>query len=213
MRQTGKHCKRVLETPKLTHVNKTKEYINVLSKSKSAIPPLFIVPDVLSSASAKVKLFAKNSSSSSDLDESGISLPVFPPRTNLKLHNISVTPMSVKKVIINIYFSKLSDLCFPEEILTHCKPELSLVLPGFFNICLKESCFPDYWKVSSVILILKNAGERCIKKKCCLVCLLFVVGKVFEKRVNNRLVDHLEKCGLFLIYSMVSGLLKQLHIF
>ena len=35
------------------------------------------------------------------------------------------------------------------------------------------------------------------KKKCCLVCLLFVVGKVFEKRVNNRLVDHLEKCGLF----------------
>ena len=24
-----------------------------------------------------------------------------------------------------------------------------------------------------------------------------MVGKVFEKRVNNRLVDHLEKCGLF----------------
>ena len=71
LRQTSKHCKRVLETPKLTHVNKTKEYINVLSKSKSAILPLFIVPDVLSSASAKVKLFAKNSSSNSDLDESG----------------------------------------------------------------------------------------------------------------------------------------------
>ena len=53
----------------------------------------------------------------------GISLPVFPPRTNLKLHNISVTPRSVKKAIINIYFSKLSGLyCFPEEILNHCKP-------------------------------------------------------------------------------------------
>ena len=27
--------------------------------------------------------------------------------------------------------------------------------------------------------------------------LLFVVSKVFEKLVNNRIVDHLEKCGLF----------------
>ena len=27
--------------------------------------------------------------------------------------------------------------------------------------------------------------------------LLFVVSKVFEKLVNNRIVDHLEKCGFF----------------
>ena len=30
-----------------------------------------------------------------------------------------------------------------------------------------------------------------------LVSLLSVVSKVFEKLVNNRIVDHLEKCGLF----------------
>ena len=29
------------------------------------------------------------------------------------------------------------------------------------------------------------------------VSLLSVVGKVFEKLANNRIVDHLEKCGLF----------------
>ena len=29
------------------------------------------------------------------------------------------------------------------------------------------------------------------------VSLLSVVSKVFEKLVNNRIVDHLEKCGLF----------------
>ena len=40
-----------------------------------------------------------------------------------------------------------------------------------------------------------------------------MVSKVFEKLVNNRLVDHLEKCGLFLISSMVVGLLDQLQIF
>ena len=45
------------------------------------------------------------------------------------------------------------------------------------------------------------------------VSLLSVVSKVFEKLVNNRIVDHLEKCGLFLISSVVLGLLGQLQIF
>ena len=38
----------------------------------------------------------------SNLDESGISLPVFPSRTNLKLHDISVTSKMVRKVVINL---------------------------------------------------------------------------------------------------------------
>ena len=45
------------------------------------------------------------------------------------------------------------------------------------------------------------------------VSLLSVVSKVFEKLVFNRIVNHLEKCGLFLIFSMVIGLLDQLHTF
>ena len=43
----------------------------------------------------------------------------------------------------------------------------------------------------------KNVGEKSIIKKYCLVSLLSVVSKVFEKLVNNRIVDHLKKCGLF----------------
>ena len=39
------------------------------------------------------------------------------------------------------------------------------------------------------------------------VSLISVVSKVFEKPVNNRIVDHLEKRVFFLIYSMVLGLL------
>ena len=60
------------------------------------MPPLFNVLEVLSSASDKPKLFAKNFSKNSNLDDSNISLPVFPARTNLKLH-ISITPKIVKK--------------------------------------------------------------------------------------------------------------------
>ena len=75
---------------------------SVLNKGKSAIPPLFNGPEVLSSASDKAKLFAENFSKNSNLDDSGISLLVFPSRTNLKLHNISITPKMVKKVIMNL---------------------------------------------------------------------------------------------------------------
>ena len=74
-RQASNRCKRVLEAAKLAYVTKTKESItsqklrsrdfwrianSVLNKGKSAIPPLFNGPEVLSSASDKAELFAKN---------------------------------------------------------------------------------------------------------------------------------------------------------
>ena len=63
---------------------------------------------MLSFASDKAKLFAENLSKNSNLDDLGISLPVFHSRTNLKLYNISVTPKMVKKVIMNLDLAKTS---------------------------------------------------------------------------------------------------------
>ena len=82
-------------------------------------------------------------------------------------------------------------------VLKNCEPELPYILAKLFNKCLKESCFPDCWKVSSVVSVFKNVGERSTAKNYRPVSLLSVVSKVFEKLVNNRIVDHLEKCGLF----------------
>ena len=228
-REASNCCKRILEAAKLAHATKTKESItsqklgsrdfwrianSVLNKGKSAIPPLFNRPEVLSSASDKAKLFAKNFSKNSNLDDWGIPLPVFPSRTNLKLHNISITPKMVKKIITNLDSSKVSG---PDSIavvvLKNCEPELSYILAKFFNMCLKESCFPGSWKVSLVVPVFKNVGKRSIAKIYHPVSLLSVVSKVFEKLVINRIVDHLENCGLFLISSMVLGLLDQLQIF
>ena len=59
----------------------------------------------------------------------------------------------------------------------------------------------------------KNVGERSTAKNYGPVNLLSVVSKVFEKFVNNKTVGHLEKCGLFLISSLVLHLLDQLQIF
>ena len=82
-------------------------------------------------------------------------------------------------------------------VLKNCEPELSYILAKLFNKCLKESCFPDCWKVSFVVPVFKNVGERSTAKNYRPVSLLSLVSKVFEKLVNNRIVDHLEKCGLF----------------
>ena len=74
-RQASNRCKRVLEAAKLAYATKTKESItsqkicsrdfwrianSVPNKSKSAIPPLFNRPEVLSSASDKANYFLKN---------------------------------------------------------------------------------------------------------------------------------------------------------
>ena len=104
----------------------------------------------------------------------------------------------VRKVVMNLDLSKASGPdCIPVVILKNCEPELSYILAELFSNCLKESCFPDCWKVSSVVPVFKNVGERSMAKNYHPVRLLSVVSKAFEKLVNNRIVDHLEKCGLF----------------
>ena len=105
-------------------------------------------------------MFAENFYLNSNLDDSGISLPVFPSRTNLKLHNISVTPKMVRKVVMNLDLSKASGPdCIPVVVLKNCEPELSYILPELFSKCLKESFFPDCWKVSFVVPVFKNVVE------------------------------------------------------
>ena len=47
-----------------------------------------------------------------------------------------------------------------------------------------------------MVPVFKNVGEKPTAKNC-LVSFLSVVRKVFQKLVNNTVVDHFEKCGLF----------------
>ena len=83
--------------------------------------------------------------------------------------------------------------CIPVVVLKNCEPELSYILAELFNKCLKESCFPNCWKVSSVVPVFKNVRERSTAENYRPVSLFSVVSKV-------------------LISSMVLGLLDQLLI-
>ena len=48
-----------------------------------------------------------------------------------------------------------------------------------------------------MVPVFKNVGERSTAKNYRLVSLLSVVSKVFEKLVNNRIIEYLEKGVLF----------------
>ena len=152
---------------------------------------------MLPSASDQAKLFAENFSKNYNSNDSRISLPLFPSRTNLKLNNISITPKMVKKLIMNLDLLKASGAnCILVVVLKNCKPELSYILVELCNKCLKKSCFPDCLEVSLVAPVFKNVGEWFTAKSYHPVSLLSVVSKVFEKLVFNTVVDHLAKCGL-----------------
>ena len=52
-------------------------------------------------------MFAEIFSKNSNLDDSGMYLPVFSSRINMRLHNVPVTLDLVKKVIIDLDFCKV----------------------------------------------------------------------------------------------------------
>ena len=98
-------------------------------------------------------------------------------------------------------------------VLKNCETKLSYIPAELFNKCLKESCLPDCWKILSVVPVFKNVGERSTAINYRPVSLLSVVSKVFEKFINNRIVGHIEKCGLFSDFQYGLRLLSQLQIF
>ena len=70
----------------------------------------------------------------------------------------------VKKVIRNLDLSKASGPdCIPVVVPKNCELELSYILAELsyntINKCLKESGFPDCWKVSLWSLFLRMLGK------------------------------------------------------
>ena len=119
----------------------------------------------------------------------------------------------VKKIITNFNLPKSSSPdCIPVVVQKNYGPELSNILAELFNLCLKESYFSDCWKVSSMLPAFKNVRKRFTARNCHPIGLLYVISKVFEKLVNNRLVDHLEKCGLFSDFKCGFRFIDQLQI-
>ena len=114
------------------------------------------------SAFHKGKFFPKIFSKNSNLDDSGKYLPGFPIRTNLSYITFATLEL-VKKIVVDLDFCKASGRgCVPAVVLKNCKTELSYISANLFNMCLKESFFPDCSKISSVSSGSWNVGQRSI---------------------------------------------------
>ena len=74
-----------------------------------------------------------------------------------------------------------------------CEPGLPYILAELFNKCLMKFCFPDSWKVSSVVPVFKNVGERSMTRNYRHDSLRSFVSNVLEKLVYNRLGDRPKK--------------------
>ena len=100
----------------------------------------------------KAKLFTELFSKNTNLDDSGHELQTFNHRTDVPLSNMVVSQTVVKTAISKLDSSKaLGPDGISAVVLKDCEPELYFTLTDLLNICLKESCFSDCWKVSSVV--------------------------------------------------------------
>ena len=127
-----------------------------------------------------------------------VTLKLHSPLSNLKLHTIPIIPQLIKKVMSDLDSPNASGPdCVSVIVLRGCEPERNL----------RVSCCQYCQKLSAVDPVFKNVGERSTAKNYYPAGPLSVVVRIFEKRVNNELVDHFKKCGLFLVFSMVSGYL------
>ena len=123
--------------------------------------------------------------------------------------DILVTAYLVKMIISSLDSAKASGPdCTPVAILNNCERERSYILVDLFNMYLKESCFPDCWKVLSAAPAFKMFG-RDIPPKVITLFSLFD-RKFLEKLVPWNLWSQSKMKLFFLIYSMVSELLVQL---
>ena len=96
----------------------------------------------------------------------------------------------VEKVITDTDSSKASAPDYiPVVVLKNCESEPSYIPAELFNMCLKESCFPNCWKVSLVVPVFKNVGERSTAKTTTLlVFFLWLVKSLKNLKIIGLLI-------------------------
>ncbi|GBM34636.1 Putative protein in type-1 retrotransposable element R1DM, partial [Araneus ventricosus] len=65
-----------------------------------------------------------------------------------------------------------------------------------FNYCLRFGYFPKIWKEARIVLIPKANKDLTVFESYRPICLLAIWGKILDKLITHRLVDHLETNNL-----------------
>ena len=101
--------------------------------------------------------------------------------------------------------------CIAVVVLKNYEPELLYILADLPIMCLKEFCFRELWKVSSVVSLYECLG-KVYNKYFHPVSLLPVVAKICLNLEITDLLITSTNAAFLLINSIVLGLLFQLQI-
>ena len=153
-RTASNHCKRVIKNARELYAQSVKSKVaeqrlgshqfwqianRILNRSVRSIPTIINGPEVISSASDKAKLFAKNFAANSTLCDQGHQLPVFPPITDNTLCNIQISVRDVAKLIKNLDSSKATGPDgIPIIVLKKLQPELAPYLQNCLSVVLRR---------------------------------------------------------------------------
>ena len=81
--------------------------------------------------------------------------------------------------------------CILVVVLKNHQLELLYILAELFNMCLRESCFPDCWKVLLVLPVFKDVRERSAVKTCCPVGLVLNLDSLhawsYKKKKHKKI--------------------------
>lgn len=158
---------------------------------------MFLCWTVLSS-SLLLRSFAEVFSENSNLDKSGDCLISLPELKWIWLISLLLSRWPRKSLLLLILPVHLVLSIFQYLLtLENSVPEILHLLVDLYNACLKEPCFADCWKVSFVAPVLKTVGERSLSSVHCPVSILSFVNKIYEKLVNDKIVEHFKRCCVF----------------
>ena len=86
------------------------------------------------------------------------------------------------------------------SMITHLPPSALQYLTLIYNSCLSLGYFPEKWKVARVTFIHKPGKIKSNPSSYRPISLLSCLGKLFERLIATRLLDHFENSDLFNIF-------------
>ncbi|MCG8048002.1 MAG: endonuclease/exonuclease/phosphatase family protein [Candidatus Thiodiazotropha taylori] len=143
----------------------------------------------------------------STVNDTGSNLPIFQPKTQHTLLNISCTALEISNLIDILNPNKATG---PDSIsnrmLKMVSQEISLPLEILFNRSFREGKFGNIWKCSNVLPLFKK-GDKSNLSNYRPVSLLSGVGKLQERIVHKNIHNFLHENNL--LYKYQSGFLPN----
>ena len=141
----------------------------------------------------------------SSVDDSNTELPYFENRTNTQIADINISQSEISDILSSL---KVNKACGPDGIsnrmLKYTCKTTAVPLCKLFNMSLQQHTYPNLWKSTTVMPILKKGkkSEVCNYRP---ISLISCVGKAFERIVFKNVHNYLLSNSL--IYKYQSGFL------